>query len=62
MKTGDIKTCIHCEDTFLFVFEKGLTKEQGKHCPYCRAVVLGKPDDEWLPKIRLRREGGRESA
>jgi len=30
--------------------EKNLNQEESKYCPYCREVLLGKPDDDWLLK------------
>jgi len=42
-------TCIHCKESFSE--EKKIKKPDIFYCPYCRAVILGKTDDAWLPTI-----------
>ena len=45
------RECQHCENTFRV--ESGLNNEEVKYCPYCRAVILDKPDEDWMPAIYL---------
>ena len=39
--------CVHCKDEY--TAEKGIKDERKRYCPYCDAVVNGKPDYKWLP-------------